>query len=86
MGKLFRSKNPSSTTDPSTQKVETLFFVTVTTVDSQGQPASAKVDGKNQQSKDDQAQPKTAAADAAPGLKDSEKKAVADNANKDTPV
>ncbi len=86
VGKLFRSKNPSSTTDPSTQKVETLFFVTVTTVDSQGQPAGAKVDGKNDQSKDDQAQKKTAATDAAPGVKGSEKKVVSDNTNKDKPA
>ena len=72
--------------NPSTQKVETLFFVTVTTVDSQGQPAGAKVDGKNNQSKDDQAQPQTAAADAAPGVKDSEKTAGSDNTNKDKPA
>jgi type IV pilus assembly protein PilQ len=86
VGKLFRSTNPSNSANPSTEKVETLFFVTVTTVDSQGQPAGAKVDGKNKQSKDAQAQPKTAAAGAAPGLKDSEKKIVSDNANKDKPA
>lgn len=86
VGKLFRSKNPSSSTSPSTQKVETLFFVTVTTVDSQGQPAGAKVDGKNQQSQDDQAQKQTAATDAAPGLKDSEKAVFSENANKDKPA
>jgi type IV pilus assembly protein PilQ len=42
IGKLFRSQNPSNDANPSTQKVETLFFVTVTMVDSQGQPVSAK--------------------------------------------
>ena len=86
VGKLFRSKNPSSSTNPSTQKVETLFFVTVTTVDTQGQPVGAKVNGKNDLSQDDQAQPKTAATDAAPGLKGSEKKIVPDKANKDKPA
>ncbi len=83
VGKIFRSKRQDAAENA---KVETLFFVTVTTVDSQGQPAGAKVDGKNNQSKDDQAQPKTAAADAAPGLKDSEKKIVSDNTNKDKPA
>jgi len=86
VGKLFRSKNPSSSANPSTQKVETLFFVTVTTVDSQGQPAGAKVDGKNNQSKDDQSQKKTAATDAAPGLKGSEKVVSSENTNKDKPA
>ncbi|MFH1208756.1 MAG: secretin N-terminal domain-containing protein [Candidatus Omnitrophota bacterium] len=86
VGKLFRSKNPSNDANPSTQKVETLFFVTVTTVDSQGQPAGAKVDGKKDQSKDDQAQQKTAATDAAPGVKDSEKVVPSENANKDKPA
>jgi len=86
VGKLFRSTNPSNSANPSTSKVETLFFVTVTTMDTQGQPADAKVDGKNNQSKNDQAQPQKAAADASPGLKDSEKKIVSDSANKDKPV
>ena len=87
VGKLFGSKNPSTTTtDPSAQKVKTLFFVTVTTVDSQGQPAGAKVDGKNDQSQDDQTQKKTAATDAAPGLKGSEKMVSSGNANKDKPA
>ena len=87
VGKIFRSKTVTGEgLNPSTQKVETLFFVTVTTVDSQGQPAGAKVDGKNNQSKDDQAQPQTAAADAAPGVKDSEKTAGSDNTNKDKPA
>ncbi len=86
IGKLFRSKNPSSTTNPSTQKVETLFFVTVTTVDSQGQPVGAKVDGKNNQSQNDQSRKKTAATDAAPGVKGSEEPVVSDNANKDKPA
>lgn len=86
VGKLFRSKNPSNAANPSTQKVETLFFVTVTTVDTQGQPVGAKVDGKNDQSKDDQTQKKTAATDAAPGLKGSEKKVASEKANKDKPV
>jgi type IV pilus assembly protein PilQ len=84
VGKLFRSKRQSPGTK--NDKIETLFFVTVTTVDTQGQPAVAKVDGKNNQSQDDQAQPKTAATDAAPGLKGSEKKVVSGNANKDKPV
>jgi len=83
VGKLFRSKRQLAADN---SKVETLFFVTVTTVDSQGQPAGAKVDGKNNQSKDDQAQPQTAAADAAPGVKDSEKTAGSDNTNKDKPA
>jgi hypothetical protein len=55
-------------------------------VDSQGQPAGAKVDGKNDQSQDDQAKKKTAAVDAAPGLKGSEKVVSSDNANKDKPA
>jgi len=83
VGKLFRSKRQTAGQN---SKTETLFFVTVTTVDSQGQPASAKVDGKNDQSKDDQAQKKTAATDAAPGVKDSEKPVVSDSANKDKPA
>jgi type IV pilus assembly protein PilQ len=83
VGKLFRSKRQAPGEN---SKVETLFFVTVTTVDSQGQPAGAKVDGKNNQSQDDQAQKKTAATDAAPGLKDSEKPVASDSANKDKPA
>jgi type IV pilus assembly protein PilQ len=83
VGKLFRSKRQTAADN---SKVETLFFVTVTTVDSQGQPAGAKVDGKNDQSKDDQAQKKTAAMDAAPGVKGSEKIVVSDNTNKDKPA
>jgi len=83
VGKLFRSKRQTAAEN---DKVETLFFVTVTTVDSQGQPVSAKVDGKNDQSKDDQAREKTAATDAAPGVKDSEKPAVSDDTNKDKPA
>jgi type IV pilus assembly protein PilQ len=88
IGKLFRAKTTTTVagTNPSTQKVETLFFVTVTTVDSQGQPAGAKVDGKNDQSQDDQARQKTAATDAAQGLKGSEKKISTGNTNKDKPV
>ncbi|MDD5226184.1 MAG: secretin and TonB N-terminal domain-containing protein [Candidatus Omnitrophica bacterium] len=84
VGKLFRSKrqDPGS----SNSKIETLFFVTVTTVDSQGQPVGAKVDGKNDQSQDDQARKKTAAVDAAPGLKGSEKVVSSENANKDKPA
>ncbi|MFH1799291.1 MAG: secretin N-terminal domain-containing protein [Candidatus Omnitrophota bacterium] len=83
LGKLFRSKRQDMADN---SKNETLFFVTVTTVDSQGQPAGAKVDGKNDQSKDAQAQQKTAATDAAPGVKDSEKPAVSDDTNKDKPA
>jgi type IV pilus assembly protein PilQ len=83
IGKLFRSKRQSAGEN---SKVETLFFVTVTTVDSQGQPAGDKVDGKNDQSKDDQTRPKTAAMDAARGLKGSEMKISSEKANKDTPV
>lgn len=84
VGKLFRSKRQTS--GEGNSKVETLFFVTVTTVDSQGQPAGAKVDGKNHQSQDDQAQKKPAATDAALGVKDSEKKASSEDANKDKPA
>jgi type IV pilus assembly protein PilQ len=84
VGKLFRSKRQTAG-DPN-NKIETLFFVTVTTVDSQGQPAGDKVDGKKDQSKDDQAPTKPAATDAAPGLKDSEKPVVSDNTNKDKPA
>ena len=80
VGKLFRSKRQTAGQN---SKVETLFFVTVTTVDSQGQPVGAKVDGKNDQSQDDQAQQKTAATDAARGMKGSEKKVVSGNTNKD---
>lgn len=65
VGKLFRSKNPSSTTNPSTQKVETLFFVTVTTVDSQGQTVAKKDTGKNESQKTQVGEP-TAATGAAP--------------------
>ena len=83
VGKLFRSKRQQAADN---SKVETLFFVTVTMVDSQGQPAGAKVDGKKDQSKDDQAQKKTAATDAAPGMKDSEKVVPSENANKDKPA
>ena len=83
VGKLFRSKRQQAADN---SKNETLFFVTVTTVDSQGQPAGAKVDGKNSQSKDAQAQKKTAATDAAPGVKDSEKPVVSNDANKDKPA
>jgi type IV pilus assembly protein PilQ len=83
VGKLFRSKRQNAADN---SKNETLFFVTVTTVDSQGQPAGAKVDGKNSQSKDAQAQKKTAATDAAPGVKGSEKPVVSNDANKDKPV
>ncbi|MBU9888704.1 MAG: secretin and TonB N-terminal domain-containing protein [Candidatus Omnitrophica bacterium] len=66
VGKIFRSKNPSSTTNPSTQKVETLFFVTVTTVDSQGQTVPKKDTGKDesQQTQAGSAQAQTAAAPA----------------------
>jgi len=84
VGKLFRSKR--QTAGDSNAKVETLFFVTVTMVDSQGQPAGAKVDGKNDQSQDAQTQKKTAATDAAPGLKGSEKTEPSENANKDKPA
>lgn len=83
VGKLFRSKRQTAAEN---SKVETLFFVTVTTVDSQGQPVSAKVDGKNDQSQDDQAQKKTAATDAAPGVKGSENVVPSENANKDKPA
>jgi type IV pilus assembly protein PilQ len=86
VGKLFRSKNPSTLTNPSTAKIETLFFVTVTTVDTQGQPAGSKVDGKNDRSQDDQARKKTAAVDAAPGVKGSEKVVSSENTNKDKPA
>ncbi|MFH0984592.1 MAG: secretin N-terminal domain-containing protein [Candidatus Omnitrophota bacterium] len=84
VGKLFRSKRQTAGDENS--KIETLFFVTVTTVDSQGQPAGAKVDGKNHQSQDDQAQKKPAATDAALGVKDSEKVVPSENANKDKPA
>jgi type IV pilus assembly protein PilQ len=84
VGKLFRSKRQDS--GSSNSKIETLFFVTVTTVDSQGNPAGAKVDGKNNRSQDDQAQQKTAATDAAPGVKGSEKKVVSGITNKDKPA
>lgn len=50
VGKLFRSKRQTAGTG--NQKVETLFFVTVTTVDTQGQPTGGKVD-KKQKSKED---------------------------------
>jgi len=83
VGKLFRATKPSTDANPGTEKVETLFFVTVTTVDSRGQPAGAKIDGKNDQSQDDQALEKTAATDAAPGVKGSEKVVSLESANKD---
>jgi len=83
VGKLFRSKRQTAAQN---SKVETLFFVTVSTVDSQGQPVSAKVDGKNDQSQDDQAQKKTAATGAAPGVKGSENAATSENANKSKPA
>ncbi len=84
VGKLFRSKR--QTQGDENTKVETLFFVTVTTVDSQGQPAGAKFDGKNNQSQEAQAQQKTAATDAVPGVKNSEKVVLSENANKDKPA
>ena len=88
VGKLFRSKRQGTAgaIGPENSKVETLFFVTVTTVDTQGQPVGSKVDGKNDQSKDDQARKKTAAVDAAPGVKGSEKVVSSENANKDKPA
>ncbi len=81
VGKLFRSKNPSSATNPSTQKVETLFFVTVTTVDSQGQPAAKKATGKNESPKKSVGDP-TAVTDAAPATTSSEKKEVTETTDK----
>jgi len=88
VGKLFRSKRQGTAgaVGPENSKVETLFFVTVTTVDTQGQPVGSKVDGKNDQSQDDQAQKKTAAVDAAPGVKGSEKVVPSETANKDKPA
>ena len=88
VGKLFRSKRQGASGEvgPENSKIETLFFVTVTTVDTQGQPVGAKANRKNHQSQDDQARQKTAATDAAPGLKGSEKKVVSDSSNKDKPV
>lgn len=90
VGKLFRAKRQGTadSTAPGSdnKKIETLFFVTVTTVDTQGQPVGDKVDGKNDQSQDDQTRQKTAATDAAPSLKGSEKKLVSDPANKDKPA
>ncbi|HNX68756.1 MAG TPA: secretin N-terminal domain-containing protein [Candidatus Omnitrophota bacterium] len=74
VGKLFRSKRQgtadSTTPGSDNKKTETLFFVTVTTVDSQGQPVGEKVDGtdKSQNAKADQ---KTAATGAEKSLKDS---------------
>jgi type IV pilus assembly protein PilQ len=64
VGKLFRSKTPSradtaGSSLPSTQKVETLFFVTVTTVDSEGQRIAKKDTDQNQTS---------GAADTAPAV------------------
>lgn len=79
VGNLFRSKRQTAATN---SKVETLFFVTVTTVDTQGQPVGAKVDGKNAQSQDDRTQSKTAAAGAAQGPKGPEKTAVTEKAEK----
>jgi len=81
VGKLFRSKR--QTAGSNNAKIETLFFVTVTTVDSQGQPVGAKVDGKNDQSQEDQTEQKTAATDAGKSLKVSEKKIVSASTNKD---
>jgi len=88
LGKLFRAKRQGTdgAIGPENKKIETLFFVTVTTVDTQGQPVRSKVDGKKNQSQDDQTRQKTAATDAAPGLKGSEKKVVSDSSNKDKPV
>ncbi len=83
VGKLFRSKNPASSTNPSTQKVETLFFVTVTTVDSQGQPVAKSDTGKNESQKSQVGEP-TAATDAAPAPKEPEKNAAAGTADKKT--
>lgn len=86
VGKLFRSTNPSSSTNPGVDKVETLFFVTVTMVDSQGQPVATTVDGKNDQSKDDQTQQKTAAPDAASGLKSSAQVVPSEGASAEKPA
>lgn len=44
VGKLFRSKRQDS--DESNEKVETLFFITVTMVDTEGQPTGRLADGR----------------------------------------
>ncbi|HOW87735.1 MAG TPA: secretin N-terminal domain-containing protein [Candidatus Omnitrophota bacterium] len=80
VGKLFRSKRQEPTGNA---KIETLFFVTVTTVDSQGQPVGSKVDEESSQSQKDQAKPKTAVTDAGQGLKDPEKQAAPETSDKD---
>ena len=77
VGKIFRSKR--QTGGAGNQKVETLFFVTVTTVDTQGQPVVGKTDG-SKKSQDDQAQP--AVKDAGKVAPNSEKKETTENSNK----
>lgn len=69
VGKLFRSKR--QTAGDGNSKIETLFFVTVTAVDSQGQPVVKKVDQGNK-ARDDQAKPLANNAKTAPqGLPES---------------
>ncbi len=74
VGKIFRSKRQGSSSDPGAdnKKVETLFFVTVTTVDTQGQPTGKKEDGKHE-SQDAQSQ-QTAVQNAGNVQQNSEKK------------
>jgi len=69
-GKIFRSKRQTPGT--SNAKVETLFFITVTMVDSQGQPVSGKDADQNQN------------AGAANAARDTDKKAVGSGTEADS--
>ena len=83
VGKLFRSKRQTAGTG--NEKNETLFFVTVTTVDSQGKPVVKKDTGKNESPKAKVGEP-TAATDAAPASSSSEKKEVTETSDKKAAV
>lgn len=82
VGKLFRAKRQGTAgaVGPENSKVETLFFVTVTTVDTQGQPVVGKVDRKNQSQDAQVAQ--SAVKDAAKDPQSSEKKEAVENTTK----
>jgi len=79
IGKLFRNKQ--QTAGSGNEKDETLFFVTVTTVDSQGQPVVKKNTGKNESQKSKVGGDK-AVTDASSASKNSEKKEVTETTDK----
>lgn len=79
VGKLFRSKRQTAGTG--NEKNETIFFVTVTTVDSTGQPV-VKTDTGKKESQSVKSEETTAATDAAPALPNAEKKETVETSDK----